>query len=417
MNNLLGFSLHRITAGLDRLGAETKDVQYQAMKCFDRLEESLDVEHSSLQNLVNESSNQQVEALSLLDRNLHGLGSDFGSRFDLVDQQNRLLGQDSTQAANQLSAKIESLSKVSQEQSDTIIQLLRQIEQQHKSHLVEDYSAASTETPYHTSALADPSDRHQHVSRDTRGTIDRLCVLASKKPQTVTSDEAESIIEDLESIVNIVIAKEENEEALSLHGVYGHRKRNLHSNSPVVDFDKQYWRDAKRVRKILLASQSITINENPKGGPRPLSVKGRNISRFESREYRTEYGTIRIDYTVKHALQVKGSRGLAQKSDSLDVTEMFSGNLSLLPASHNKHQTKLSASFCQRIMKEQCSILHPLMSFCSVKPDNSAVFQLVKSGTVNEIIRLFDTRKAAPTDCDTRGRSLLNVSFNESFPC
>lgn len=414
MNNLLGSSSHRITVGLDRLGGETKDVQYQVMKCFNQLEDSLDVEHSSFRNLLNESSKQQVQALNFLDRNLHGLTSDFGSRFDLVDQQNQLLSQASTQAANHLNAKIENLSKSSQEQSDTIIKLLRQIQQHNKSNHVVDYVTASAETPCYTSAQADPFDRHQHVDGDIGVTIDRLCLLASKKPQTVTSDEAQSIIEDLESIVNIVVAKEEDEEALSRHEDNGKRKRDLYSNSPLFNFDKQYWRDAKRVRRILSASQSITVNEKPKGG-RPIpSVKGRKISRFESREYRTEHGTIRVDYTVKQALQIQESRGLTQASDLLEVTEIFSGSLSLLPARYNKHQTKLSAAFCQRIMREQCSVLHPIMSFCSVRPDNSTVFQVVKSGNVNELVRLFDSKNAAPTDCDSRGRSLLNVSFNEN---
>lgn len=409
LDNALGSSSQEVPARLDRLGGgEAKDVQYQVVECFNRLEESLDLRHISDQGIINESGRQQAKALNLLDSNLRGLSSDFGSRFDLMGQRNESYNQASSQAANQISAKLESLSQVSQAQSETIIQLLRQIQQQNSSQHVEEPTAASTETPRDAPAQACSFNHHRHVEGDITDTIDRLCLLASKKPQTVSSDEAQSVIEDLESILNIVVTREE--EAVCLQESSGKRKRDQHIDPPVSSSEKQYWRDAKRVRSILSATQSIVINEKRKSGGRMPSVKGRTASRFESREYRTEFGTIRVNYIAKQAVQVPESR--CQESNSPEVTEIFLGSFSLLPANNNKHQTKISASFCQSIMNEGYSILHPLMSFCSVIPNNSPVFEVVRTGDVGALIELFSTGAAAPTDCDTEGRSLLNVSLN-----
>ena len=65
-------------------------------------------------------------------------------------------------------------------------------------------------------------------------------------------------------------------------------------------------------------------------------------------------------------------------------------------------------------MKEGYSLLHPLVSFCSIIPDNSFVFEVVKTGDVNGLVELFNMGAAAPTDCDTKGRPLLIVSIDIS---
>ena len=74
-----------------------------------------------------------------------------------------------------------------------------------------------------------------------------LCPLASKRPQTVCSDEAQSIIGDLDSILKVVIAIEE--EAVSLQECSRKRKWDQLTISTVPE--TQFRRDVKRVRMIL----------------------------------------------------------------------------------------------------------------------------------------------------------------------
>ena len=315
--------MQTITAGFDRLGGETKDVRYQVAECFDQPEESLKLRHISHQDTIQTSGRQQATALYLLDSNLDELRGDFGSRFDSMDQQNQSLSQASHQAANQLSAKLEGLSKVSHEQSETVIHLLRQMQQQNNLHHVEESIPASTEIPRYIPAQGNSFQHHHHVECEMKDNIDRLYLLAPKEPQTISSDEVQSIIEDLESILNVVIAKEE--EAISLQQRSLKRKRDQYDDSPVSNSETQYWRDVKRVRRILSASDSVIVNDKIKSSQCIPSTKCRMTSRAESREYRTEFGTIRVNYIAKQAVEIPASRAQRQESSSLDVTEIFLG--------------------------------------------------------------------------------------------
>lgn len=112
LNDVLGCFLQTVTAIYDRLGNANNDVRH-VVKCFDRLEESLELRHRSNQEIIQSNSKQQATALDLLGRNLHGLRGDFGSRFDLIDQQNKYFSRASHQAACRLSARLESNSKSS----------------------------------------------------------------------------------------------------------------------------------------------------------------------------------------------------------------------------------------------------------------------------------------------------------------
>jgi hypothetical protein len=56
------------------------------------------------------------------------------------------------------------------------------------------------------------------------------------------------------------------------------------------------------------------------------------------------------------------------------------------------------------------TIFTPNISLQAIIPNSSAIFQIIKSGTIREMKELFQRGEGAPTDCDEQGNSLLLVS-------
>jgi hypothetical protein len=53
--------------------------------------------------------------------------------------------------------------------------------------------------------------------------------------------------------------------------------------------------------------------------------------------------------------------------------------------------------------------LKPTISFTAIIPDDSEIFALARGGDLQGIIKHVQQGHASLTDCDTKGRTLLNV--------
>jgi hypothetical protein len=62
------------------------------------------------------------------------------------------------------------------------------------------------------------------------------------------------------------------------------------------------------------------------------------------------------------------------------------------------------------------SLSTPTLSCMWTRPDDSDVFQVAKYGSLVELEVMFHNGLASLTDCDTKGRSLLNVSLMNPTP-
>jgi hypothetical protein len=90
------------------------------------------------------------------------------------------------------------------------------------------------------------------------------------------------------------------------------------------------------------------------------------------------------------------------------VLEIFAGTVTLLPKDPTV-RAKLQATFLQKITTGGFSSIHPTLSFCSMIPRNSIVFDTVIKGDVNDLVSMLVQGLASVTDCDPDGRSLLSV--------
>jgi hypothetical protein len=109
----------------------------------------------------------------------------------------------------------------------------------------------------------------------------------------------------------------------------------------------------------------------------------------------------------------KRSTNLCQlPADAADheLLEIFTSTITFIPNVHGS-RAKLLARVCQESTTKGFSFIHPTLSFCSMIAEDSVIFKVIANGDTEELIRMFENNLAAITDCDPRGRSLLNVGI------
>jgi cell division septum initiation protein DivIVA len=317
---------------------------------------------------------------------------------------------------DQLPAKLDTLTNASSQQHDEIIHLLREIQQQTHSQKSLDQNTTKLSRKKYSEVVDDLPDDLQHLAEascmpeeiDTtqapieskpRTTtesglsdyIDRLCLLSFSKRGTVASEEAEAIIEDLESLLIEVMRT--NQIAKDFYQQGTKRKATDVTNgicSPE--------RAIKRARRALANSGSFEIGQV---APRRASAQrtGLKISYQGSRSYDVQQGALAISYAARSSSNVQSPEGCVETLD---------GTLSLLMP-HQPHCIKLNVWFSQKRRGRQFDILPSTISFQSVRPDQSIVFKIAASGCVEKLVELFEAGMASLSDCDSEGRSLLNV--------
>lgn len=90
--------------------------------------------------------------------------------------------------------------------------------------------------------------------------------------------------------------------------------------------------------------------------------------------------------------------------------EAFAARLVVTPTfnAHSKHQ--IIIDLAHQIHESYRVHLTPSLSFRALISDDSEVFKIVTKGSVKQIVSLLRRGAASLRDCDTTGRSLLNVS-------
>jgi hypothetical protein len=73
--------------------------------------------------------------------------------------------------------------------------------------------------------------------------------------------------------------------------------------------------------------------------------------------------------------------------------------------------TQIRFLLSKRETLENSIMFTPLLSIRQMIPDNSKVFQIAATGTLEELVEIFSTGKASWADCDMSGRSLINVGI------
>jgi hypothetical protein len=95
-----------------------------------------------------------------------------------------------------------------------------------------------------------------------------------------------------------------------------------------------------------------------------------------------------------------------------DVFDYTAEVVLTLPARRNR-PAQIRFLLSQQVTPELNTTLTPMLSARQMIPDDSEVFRTAATGTVKALRDLLCARKASLSDCDSKGRSLINVSISE----
>ena len=131
-----------------------------------------------------------------------------------------------------------------------------------------------------------------------------------------------------------------------------------------------------------------------------------------NRHYTTELGLVSVQVKRRRLLKnVERQNDIVDDRLDQKVENVFEGMISLIPQKYIS-RTKFSTSFLQKWTEDGYFSLKPALSFCAIVPDNSHIFTLTREGDLEGMIKHIQQGYASLTDCDSRGRTLLNVSID-----
>ena len=103
----------------------------------------------------------------------------------------------------------------------------------------------------------------------------------------------------------------------------------------------------------------------------------------------------------------------AEGQDTDCTNEAFAAKLLVTPTSDLPSSFQIIVDIASRAYQNRTIYFEPTLTFRAMVPDDSEVFRVVEAGSVKKLKRLLSNRAASLRDCDSMGRSLLNVSLHE----
>ena len=292
----------------------------------------------------------------------------------------------------EFATRLDKLQSMSKDQHDSIIDRLRRIELQGSVTPVIINSSPSNNIVSTDDPDVQPNEASQGGST-LSAAIGRLCNLASSTAQVCYSQDAEDIIDDLGCVLDAIL----HPDAETTDVTPGARKRKW-SNE---DECQSFYRNIKRVRGLLSSSYAIELVGTNTAGSARDSNRRQEVSKRSTEIFDM------IDCTAVVSLRAGSYNGIERRRKQGTLR----GSISILPRQSTK-QAKISAYFLQRLTGSGFHSLNPMLSFHPIVPDNAEIFDAVKTGDVDMILKLFNADKASLRDCDSEGRSLLNVSYS-----
>ena len=100
----------------------------------------------------------------------------------------------------------------------------------------------------------------------------------------------------------------------------------------------------------------------------------------------------------------------AENQDTESAEEAFAAKLHITPVSAPSSNFQIVVHVASKTYHDRTMYLTPTLTFRAIVPDGSEVFRVVEGGSVRKLKKLLDKGTASLGDCDSMGRSLLNVS-------
>ena len=261
------------------------------------------------------------------------------------------------------------------------------------------------------------------VDKKLQKALHRLSKLVNERPQTVFSDEAELIIEDLEClVVDYMQAESDHQNTNSMK-----KRKALYGDWDELDEGKECQEHFKRVKRVLNGSNSVSLNEagSYSGSfsiaPTDIYIpvqrfKPGNGVHFTNKVYAKQTGAGTLILKARSAKH--GFITLSDLAAANEVNKSFDMSLSYLPKSSKKAHVAMLLS--QQEVEEGCVLRSPMLCVSALLPEESEVFRVIENGDLQRLQRMLWTREASLNDRDISGRCLLNVSIksdNLLFVC
>ena len=102
---------------------------------------------------------------------------------------------------------------------------------------------------------------------------------------------------------------------------------------------------------------------------------------------------------------------MAENSEDNDI-ELWDAHFDFSP--NRPRMTQLKVAFQQQVLYHGSFLKKPVLTVSALLPEDSRVFQIIKEGDLEGLIRSLSLGEARLTDRDTEGRCLLNVSAEDA---
>lgn len=374
---------------------------------------------------------QNNEMLKQLDNSLSGLQSGLTGREAQrkLDIHHMKAGQ---QAAESLEERLNDLAGMSTRQHETIMEKLARIQNQveeRNASTIPTHEMLTSKVPFSDNSREEKAENYtddNHAGNELSESIDRLCDLATKPRTTAYSNEAQQIIADLEKILCLVSTEPKSPDTRETRKRKQGQVDDLESTK-LSRISKQNL-DLKKLQGILISSPCVSVNEQGwsitevfklsslliffgiASSDTNIASENRRCRKTTFQNYDTDVGAVFVQVKKRRLMgnAKHGENNILIGKPEQEVEDIFEGTVSLIPKRTDR-QTKISASFFQRVTKHGFFSLSPRLSFCAIIPDNSEIFALVENGDLKGIINHLQQGKTSLSDCDSEGRSLLNV--------
>ena len=104
----------------------------------------------------------------------------------------------------------------------------------------------------------------------------------------------------------------------------------------------------------------------------------------------------------------------AEDQDTETADEAFAAKLLITPTSASVPNFQIIVDIASRAYQNRTVCFTPTLTFRAMIPSDSEVFRVVEGGSTKRLQKLLSSGAASLGDCDSMGRSLLNVSLCEN---
>ena len=101
----------------------------------------------------------------------------------------------------------------------------------------------------------------------------------------------------------------------------------------------------------------------------------------------------------------------AEDQDTESADDAFAAKLLITPVSAPNSNFQIVIDVASKTYRDRTMYLTPMLTFRAIVPDDSELFRVVEGGSVRKLKKLLNNGMASLGDCDSMGRSLLNVSI------